>query len=33
MNELLQYRYDALASLYWSPCTDKELNERGYEID
>ena len=30
MNELLHYRYDALASLYWSPCSDKELNNRDF---
>lgn len=29
-NELVQYRYDALASLYWIPCTIKELNQRDF---
>ena len=24
-SELLQYRYDVLASLYWIPCTLQEL--------
>lgn len=30
MSELLQYRYDALASLYWSPCTIEELSKRDF---
>lgn len=29
-SELLQYRYDVLASLYWIPCDDKELNGRDF---
>lgn len=29
-NELIQYRYDTLASLYWIPCTIKELNQRDF---
>ena len=29
-SELLQYRYDVLASLYWVPCKLKELSERDF---
>lgn len=29
-SELLQYRYDVLASLYWMPCTLQELAQRDF---
>lgn len=29
-SELLQYRYDVLASLYWIPCTLQELAQRDF---
>lgn len=30
MNELLQHKYDVLASLYWKPCSLRELEERDF---
>ncbi len=30
MNELLQHKYDVLASLYHSPCTLEELSKRDF---
>lgn len=30
MHELLQHKYDILASLYWMPCSLKELEEREF---
>ena len=30
LSELLQYRYDVLASLYWIPCTLQELAQRDF---
>lgn len=30
MNELTQNKYDVLASLYWKPCTLRELEERDF---
>lgn len=30
MNELLQHKYDTLASLYWKPCDFNELRERDF---
>lgn len=29
-NELNQFRYDVLASLYWIPCTQEELAKRDF---
>lgn len=30
MHELLQHKYDILASLYWKPCLLRELRERDF---
>lgn len=30
MNELLQHKYDILASLYWMPCSLRELVDRDF---
>lgn len=30
MSELLQNKYDVLASLYWMPCSLRELEERDF---
>lgn len=30
MNELLQHKYDVLASLYWKPCDFDELCDRDF---
>lgn len=30
MHELLQHKYDILASLYWMPCSLRELEERDF---
>lgn len=30
MNELLQHKYDILASLYWVPCSLRELEKREF---
>ena len=30
MNELLQHKYDVLASLYWKPCSLEELVKRDF---
>ena len=29
-SELLEYKYDTLASLYWMPCTVEELSQRDF---
>lgn len=30
MDELLQHKYDVLASLYWKPCSLRKLEERDF---